>query len=62
MQIKEFSLCARARVCVDGGGSPHRPKQTVKEIQKTFLGWGGILSPQLILQRGPMIFSKKTNL
>ena len=26
MRIKEFSSCARGRVCVDGGGSP--PGQT----------------------------------
>ena len=38
-----------------GGGVVHQAKQTVGEILKTFLGWGGILSPQLILLRGPMI-------
>ena len=37
----------------------HQAKQTVEEILKTFLRWGGILSPQLILLREPMIFSKE---
>ena len=50
-----------ARVCVWMGEVVQKAKQTVEEIQKKKLGGGGILSPQLILLRGPMIFSKKTN-
>ena len=44
------------RVCVWMGEVVHQAKQTVEEMM-----WGGILSPQLILLRGPMIYSKKTN-
>ena len=48
-----------ARACVWMGEVVHLAEQTVEEILKTFLRWGGILSPQLILLRGPMIFSKE---
>ena len=40
------------RMCVRMGEVVHQSKQTVEEVLKTFLRWGGILSPQLILPYG----------
>ena len=46
--------CVHACVCVWLGEVVHQAKQTVEEILKTFLRWGGILSPQLIVLRGSL--------
>ena len=50
------------RGCVDGGGSPPGQIESIGNSKNFFeVGGGGILSLQLILLRGPIIFSKKTN-
>ena len=46
---------------MDGGGSPPGQTESIGNSENYFEVGGGILSPQLILLRGSMIFSKKTN-